>query len=93
MSSNPNLLYRALGQNTQVDPLRCSVCSGEMKIISFITTSQQDVLDKILDHIGESTELPMITGPPLWVQILQAKEHMDQHSDWYPDDYEEWDAA
>jgi len=69
----------------EVDPLTCPACGGEMKVIAFITTSQQDVIDKILDHIGQSTEPPRATGPPLWGRILHAKEHMEQYPDWYPD--------
>ena len=65
-----------------------------MRIISFITTAQQDLIDKILGHIGKSTEPPKATGPPLWLQILQAKEHIEQYPDWYPDDVNlAWDAA
>ncbi len=77
----------------EVDPLTCC-CGGRMKIIAFITTSQQEVIVKILDHLGEPTVPPKATGPPLWVQILLAKEHVQEHQDWYPDEeHEEWDAA
>ena len=61
-----------------------------MKVISFITTGQNNVINKIRDQLGEPTEHPKATGPPLWVQILQVKEHMEKYSDCYPDDvYEE----
>jgi hypothetical protein len=50
------------------------------------------VIDKILDHLGEPLDSPKATGPTLWVQILQAKEHMQEYQDWYPEEHE-WDAA
>ena len=67
--------------------------SIRVKVISFITTGQNNVINKILDHLGEPTEHPKATGPPLWVQILQAKEHVQEYQDWYPEEYEESDAA
>ena len=38
----------------EVDPLVCEKCGGEMRIVSFITV--QDVIDKILSHIGIKEE-------------------------------------
>lgn len=39
-----------------VMPLTCLTCGSEMKIIAFI--KEPTVINKILDHIGEPTELP-----------------------------------
>ncbi len=50
----------------EVDPLRCDKCGGEMKIISFITTAQDRVIRRILEHLGESTVVPRAHGPPEW---------------------------
>ncbi len=76
----------------EVDPLECPKCGDEMKIISFVTPAQPAVLQKILDHLGEDTERPCATGPPKWLQIIQAQEHMAQHPEWYPED-ETWDQV
>ena len=46
-------------------PLVCARCGSPMKIISFITAA--DELSKILTHLGEPTEPPVISparGPP-----------------------------
>ncbi len=89
----------------EVDPLECPKCSGEMKIISFITPSQPAVLQKILDHIGEPSE-PAARGPPKWYQLLLAQQHVeanrhvygldDGHGDYDPDvawSRGDWDNA
>jgi hypothetical protein len=36
----------------EADPLVCPRCHAEMKIISFITQSQPDVIRRILTHLG-----------------------------------------
>ena len=36
----------------EVDPLECPHCHAEMKIISFISKSQPEVIRKILEHLG-----------------------------------------
>jgi len=36
----------------EVDPLECPHCHAEMKIISFISKSQSEVIRKILEHLG-----------------------------------------
>ena len=49
------------------DPLVCPRCSGPMRIVAFI--EERDVISKILSHIGESSEAPILTsfqGPPEW---------------------------
>jgi hypothetical protein len=37
------------------DPELCSNCGSRMKIIAFLSTSQTDVIDKILDHLSMRT--------------------------------------
>ena len=34
----------------EIDPMVCSQCGGEMKIVSFIDPSQSEVIEKILRH-------------------------------------------
>ena len=36
----------------EVDPLACPCCGGQMKIVSFIERSQQEVIERILRHCG-----------------------------------------
>ncbi len=51
----------------EVDPLECPRCHAEMKIISFITQSQPDVIRRILTHLGlweEQTRPPPSNGQP-----------------------------
>jgi hypothetical protein len=51
----------------EVFPLVCPICSGQMRIIAFITHRAD--IRQILDHIGVESEPPHISparGPPLW---------------------------
>ena len=51
----------------EVFPLLCPLCSGQMRLIAFITEGVQ--IRRILDHIGVDSEPPHISparGPPLW---------------------------
>jgi len=66
----------------EVDPLQCE-CGGRLRLVSFITTSQQPVLDKILDHLGESTELPWSRGPPRWYELILAQQHVEANAHVY----------
>lgn len=88
---------RLLQKVFEVDPLRCERCGSVMRIVSFITTSQQQVLHQILDHLQMDIELPQSTGPPLWYQKELAKQHIEEYQDWYHCDvaYDEpvWDYA
>ena len=77
----------------EVDPLQCEKCGSTMRIISVITTVQQEVIDRILEHLGISTEPPRATGPPLWMQILEAQEHVQMYQDWYEESDEHGDWA
>ena len=45
----------------EVDPLLCSKCGGEMRIIAFIT--DHDVVDAILRHLAKA-EAQSPRGPP-----------------------------
>jgi hypothetical protein len=47
----------------EIDPMVCSQCGGEMKIVSFIDPPQNSVIEKILRHCGLwQTSSPR--GPP-----------------------------
>lgn len=50
----------------EVDPLECPKCHAEMKIISFISKSQPEVIRKILEHLGlwEEKIRPPPNPPP-----------------------------
>ena len=48
----------------EVDPLKCPVCGGTMKVISFIERHQSDVIEKILRHCGLWKETPT-RAPPM----------------------------
>jgi hypothetical protein len=47
----------------EIDPMVCSQCGGEMKIISFINPPQNAVIEKILRHCGLWKASPP-RGPP-----------------------------
>jgi hypothetical protein len=64
-----------------VDPLECE-CGGRLRFISFVTRSQEDVLSRILDHIGEPSE-PVARGPPKWYQLLLAAQHVEANAHVY----------
>ena len=55
----------------EVDPLTCTSCGAQMKILAFITPSQKVVLDRILDHLNMDRTEIKATGPPAWVQAGQ----------------------
>jgi hypothetical protein len=57
----------AAGTHYEAFPLACPICHAQMRIIAFIDDAS--TVRKILDHIGESTQPPIIAparGPPLW---------------------------
>ena len=87
-----------LRQVFEVDPLRCEKCGGEMKIISFISTAQSEVIRRILEHLGVSTVVPRAHGPPEWavkseqrVQRVLPREEEDFSQ--APDEWDEWEPA
>jgi len=47
----------------ETDPLRCSRCGAEMKIIAFIERHQTDVIEKILRHCGLWEQSPARAPP------------------------------
>jgi hypothetical protein len=88
----------------EVDPLECE-CGGRLRFVSFVTREQQDVLVKILDHVGEPSE-PAARSPPKWYQLLLAQQHVeanrhvygfdDGHGEYEPDaawSQGDWDNA
>ena len=46
----------------EVDPLTCTNCGGQMKVITFIT--DPPVVRKILSHLGSRTGSAAGRGPP-----------------------------
>ncbi len=63
-----------LRQVFEIEVLRCPNCEAEMKIISFIRTSQDQVIRRILEHLGVSTVVPRAHGPPEWAVKYQQEE-------------------
>ena len=72
----------------EVDPLICPKCQGKMKLIAFINKEQAQVIDAILTSLN--IQLPdfeeMARGPPKWLQIEEAKEHMAENPESYPEE-------
>jgi hypothetical protein len=63
-------------------PLVCPNCHAPMRIISFITDA--GTVQKILDHLGEPTQVPKIAparGPPLW-EAAMASERAGNNPEW-----------
>ncbi len=56
---------------------------------SSITTAQQNVIDRILDHLGESPELPWSRGPPKLYALQLAQQHVEAN----PHIYEGFDTG
>ena len=82
----------------EVDPLRCEKCRGGMKVVSFISTAQSEVIGRILEHLGVSTVVPRAHGPPGWVVkcerngravLCREEEEYSQA----PPDWDEWEPA
>jgi len=82
----------------EVDVLRCDKCEAEMKIISFITTGQSEVIGRILEHLGVSTVVPRAHGPPEWLARRQQEERAvlpreEKDFSQAPDELDEWEPA
>jgi hypothetical protein len=85
---------RLLRQVLEVDPLECPKCGGRMRVLSFISKREQpEALERILTHLGEASEPERCTGPPRWMQILEAEQRMREHPEYFPEDCAdyEWD--
>ncbi len=63
----------------EINPLACSRCGGEMRIIAFVTESEP--IRRILRHIGEPDSAPEISparGPPdLFLELDQSQAWSD----------------
>jgi hypothetical protein len=62
--------------------LSCPICHGQMRIIAFINDA--GTVNKILEHIGESTRPPRSApshGPPLW-EMAEAAEAARNDQQW-----------
>ena len=69
-----------------------------MKMISFITTSQDQVLRRILAHLGESTVVPRAHGPPEWLERREQNERAipsrdEEDFSQAPNGWDEWEPA
>jgi len=75
-----------------VDPLRCAKCGAEMRIVAFITSAQQHIIDRILEHLKVHIVTPLSfgpvpsTGPPLWMQLRRMATYYEAHPDVLPVD-------
>jgi len=87
-----------LRQVFEVDVLRCPKCEAEMKIISFITTFQDQVINRILEHLGVSTVVPRAHGPPEWLERREQNERAipsrdEEDFSQAPNGWDEWGPA
>ena len=72
----------------QVDPLRCSKCGEDMKIISFIEKRQTDVIEKILKHCHLWNERPLQK-----IKVLEIATHEFQYDYALFDDIKTYDEV
>ena len=82
----------------EVDVLRCEKCKARMKIIAFITTSQDRVIRRILEHLGVSTVVPRAHGPPEWLERREQNERAvrsreEEEFSQAPAELDEWEPA
>jgi len=82
----------------EVDPLCCEKCGGGMKVVSFISTAQSEVIRRILEHQGVSTVVPRAHGPPGWVVKCErngraAPCREEEAYSQAPPDWDEWEPA
>jgi len=87
-----------LRQVFEVDVLRCPRCEAEMKVISFITTAQSEVIRRILEHLGVSTVIPRAHGPPGWAVKSERMVHAgptreEEDFSQAPLGWDEWEPA
>lgn len=73
----------------EADPLECPKCGFEMKIISFISAAQKDVIRRILEHLKLWEEpVPRNKAPPEKSQPVQREIFYEPIDDGWPG-YEE----
>jgi len=82
----------------EVDPLRCDKCGGGMKVVSFISTTQSEVIRRILEHLGVSTVIPRAHGPPEWAVECERTDRTvpsreDEEYSQAPPGWDEWEPA
>jgi hypothetical protein len=84
------LIWKIFG----IDPLRCPRCGSERRIISIVL--QDDVIVKILGHLGLPTELPSLhpARAPPWYEPAggDAGDPLPEY-DCVDPDYSEWDCV
>ena len=62
-----------------------------MRVVSFVTRDQPRVLERILERVGEASRPERSTGPPRWMQILEAQQRMREHPERFPEDCADWE--
>jgi hypothetical protein len=82
----------------EVDPLRCDKCWGQMKVVSFISTAQYGVIQRILEHLGVGMVVPRAHGPPGWAvngerEDRAAPSREDEEYSQAPPGWDEWEPA
>jgi hypothetical protein len=65
---------------------------------SFITTAQDRVIRRILEHLGVSTVVPRSHGPPKWTAKREQEEcaipsRDEEGFSQAPPDWDEWEPA
>ena len=78
--------------------MRSNQCGGGMKVVSFISTAQSEVIRRIPGHLGVSTVVPRAHGPPERVvksepndQTAPGREEGDYSQ--APAEWDEWEPA
>ena len=75
----------------EVDPLACTRCGGPMKITAFVLKTK-DIEEHLWPlKIDEGDDQPR--GPPRWLQALEAKQWMEHHPEFYPDEHQDDELA
>jgi hypothetical protein len=69
-----------------------------MTVVSFISTVQDQVISRSLEHLGVSTVVPRALGPPGWVAKSERRIHgvlprAEEDCSQAPPGWDEWEPA
>ena len=69
-----------------------------MKVISFITTAQDEVIGRVLEHLGVSTVVARAQGPPGWAVKCESNDQsepcrQEEDCSQAAPDWDEWEPA
>jgi hypothetical protein len=69
-----------------------------MKVVSFISTAQSEVIHRILEHLGVNTVVRRAHGPPGWAVMCARNDHTapcqeDEEYSQAPPGWDEWEPA